>query len=74
MTRLLKLLFAIALFMPLTACGIKGGLKTPPPVWGSEADAAQSDEADTASSDTETDLLEEDEEDVGYGVDVAGTP
>ena len=58
----------IALFaLPLAGCGIKGGLKTPPPLWGDEV--AQLDET------AEEEVASEDElEDLTYGVDVSNNP
>lgn len=64
LTFLLLSLFAII----LTGCGIKGGLKTPPPLWGD--DVAQVEEGQE-----ETEEEAEDEmEDLSYGVDVAKNP
>lgn len=56
----------------LSGCGIKGGLDTPPPLWGGEDKEAsvQDDEAVAETTEDATeDGLEEDE--LGYGVDVA---
>lgn len=71
MTRFLKLLVTLAFLAPLPACGIKGNLKTPPPVWGDKAEDPATNEAGEAAPE---DTLEEDEDDVGYGIDVAETP
>ena len=59
----------IALFaLPLAGCGIKGGLKTPPPLWGDEV-------AQLEEGVTEEDVESEDElEDLTYGVDVSNNP
>ena len=75
-------IFAIllALAAPLAGCGISGGLKTPPPIWGEanpdmpvETDEdATIDPAQTVISDNPLD--DEEDDDVGYGVDVADTP
>lgn len=58
------LLVLFALF--LTGCGIKGGLQTPPPLWGDEV--AQ---ADDVAAETDLAAVEEEEDDLTYGVDVA---
>ena len=65
LTFILLSLFALA----LAGCGIKGGLKTPPPLWGD--DVAQAEEADAQDADPET---EDELEDLSYGVDVANNP
>lgn len=84
MKRCLNLALLLAFAAPLSACGISGGLKTPPPLWG-EAMAEKT--ADDAAATTAGDDLEpastapsdnpfdpENEDEVGYGVDVADTP
>ena len=68
MQRWLTFLFLTLLTLPLVGCGIKGGLKTPPPLWGD--DVAQVEET-TEETDAES---EEEMEDLGYGVDVANNP
>lgn len=70
----------MAFAAPLSGCGISGGLKTPPPIWGdAKVDASAQtdvegapDEAATVTSDNPLDTQEDD--DIGYGVDVADTP
>ncbi|WP_189496326.1 hypothetical protein [Algimonas arctica] len=80
----LKLALLLAFVAPLSACGISGGLKTAPPLWGEAmaekvaddaavVDAAVVDAAaQTASSDNPLDA--DDDDDVGYGIDVADLP
>ncbi len=56
----------------LSGCGIKGGLDTPPPLWGGGDKEASVQDEQTVAETTEDALedgLEEDE--LGYGVDVA---
>ena len=80
MKNYLMLALFLALAAPLAGCGISGGLKTPPPIWGEakvdmpvETDTdATVDPAQTVTSDNPLD--DEDDDDVGYGVDVADTP
>ena len=62
----------------LSACGIKGDLDRPAPLWGSASDAqvkAGNEAADSDPSDTpatpQFDEFEDDEDEPGYGVDVA---
>lgn len=80
MTRLLTVLLLLAFAAPLSGCGIKGNLKTPPPLWGETTDADIPQETTTAESieDGQEPLAdpldEDDEDDVGYGIDVADTP
>lgn len=70
----------MAFAAPLSGCGISGGLKTPPPIWGeanvdapAETDAeGAADAATTTASDNPLD--QRDDDDIGYGVDVADTP
>lgn len=70
----------MAFAAPLSGCGISGGLKTPPPIWG---DATVDADVDTGAEDATDDaavatsdnpLAQQDEDDIGYGVDVADTP
>jgi predicted small lipoprotein YifL len=66
MTRLMLIVLLLAFAAPLSGCGIKGGLDTPPPLWGEEV-----------STDTPADAQAQDEDEnegVGYGVDVADQP
>ena len=80
MKNYLMLALFLALAAPLAGCGISGGLKTPPPIWGEakadmpvETDTdATVDPAQTVTSDNPLD--DEEDDDVGYGVDVADTP
>lgn len=84
MKNCLKFALLLAFAAPLSACGISGGLKTPPPLWGEttaaktaddaavEAAEAALDAASTTSSDTPFNSNNSDG--VGYGVDVADTP
>jgi hypothetical protein len=82
MKNYLTLALLTALAAPLAGCGISGGLKTPPPIWGEanpdipvEADAdAAVDPAQSVTSDNPLDDEDEDDDDIGYGVDVADTP
>lgn len=84
MKRCLNFALILAFAAPLSACGISGGMKTAPPLWGDAMadkvadDAATAEvvnEADTVSTPSSDNPLDaEDEEDVGYGVDVADTP
>lgn len=77
MQRLLLALLLLAFAAPLSGCGIKGNLKTPPPVWGEaktmDTDAETVADAD-ATEDPFADPLDDDEDDVGYGIDVTNTP
>lgn len=66
MQRWFLLLLISFVSLLLTGCGIKGGLDTPPPLWGEEV--AQ---ADTKDEDTDVDA---DDNVPGYGVDVAKNP
>jgi predicted small lipoprotein YifL len=82
MKNYLMLALLLALAAPLAGCGISGGLKTPPPIWGEanadmpvEADGdAAVDPAQTVTSDNSLDDDDDDDNDIGYGVDVADTP
>lgn len=79
MKNCLTLALLLALAAPLAGCGISGGLKTPPPIWGdvkvdapTETEAADAaDETDVATSDNP---LDAEDDEIGYGVDVADTP
>ncbi len=78
MTRPLFILLLLAFSAPLSGCGIKGEIKTPPPLWGEEADTETPPQT-AAETATETDpfadpLDEDEDEDVGYGIDVADQP
>ena len=69
--RILLLLASAAL---LAACGIKGDLDRPPPLWGGTTDTAPAEApaGDSDALDRPTEPSLEDEEDgPGYGVDVA---
>ncbi|MGB6230641.1 MAG: lipoprotein [Litorimonas sp.] len=77
MTRLLACLAVLA--VPLSGCGIKGDLDRPPPLWGSattaeipdENTAAQSiDDADDPIDEPDPFFEDQDEEDVGYGIEL----
>lgn len=68
MTRLMLIVLLLAFAVPLSGCGIKGALDTPPPLWGEEAGT------DTPADAQAQDENEDDEDDVGYGVDVADQP
>lgn len=68
MTRLMLILLLLAFAAPLSGCGIKGGLDTPPPLWGEEVSA------DTPADAQSPDEDEDENEGVGYGVDVADQP
>lgn len=59
-TRLVLLGFVIA-SLALSACGIKGSLKTPPPLWGESKV-----ETETQNSDSELPPPTPEEEDSGY--------
>lgn len=79
MKRILTAALLLAFVAPLSGCGISGGLKTPPPIWGDAKtdvaadDATETDEASpTLTSDNPLDTPIEDR--AGYGVDVADTP
>lgn len=79
MKRILTAALLLAFAAPLAGCGISGGLKTPPPIWGdAKTDVAADDatEADDSSTTTVSDnpLDTPVDERAGYGVDVADTP
>lgn len=84
MKRCLNFALLLAFAAPLSACGISGGLKTPPPLWGeARVDQAVDDAATTAAGDvvepdsnvsTDNPFDPENEDEFGYGVDVADTP
>ncbi|MGJ8560662.1 MAG: hypothetical protein ACSHX3_10535 [Litorimonas sp.] len=85
MKRCLNFALLLAFAAPLSACGISGGVKTAPPLWGdamadkvaedaaTEAVTNEADAASNPSSDNRLDV-DEDEDEIGYGVDVADTP
>lgn len=63
-------LFFISLFaVSLSGCGIKGGLKTPPPLWGDNVAQTEAEPSETDVASTEDDI-----DDIGYGVDVSKNP
>jgi len=68
MTRLMLIVLLLAFAAPLSGCGIKGGLDTPPPLWGEEVST------DTPADAQAQDEDEDENEGVGYGVDVADQP
>jgi predicted small lipoprotein YifL len=74
MSRFLKSLILLSLVAPLSGCGIKGGLKTPPPLWGADNTSGE-DMADeqTEAPEAETEATSDDA-DFGYGVDVTRKP
>lgn len=74
MTRLLALLLLLISATVLSGCGIRGELKTPPPVWGADKTDNTDDVAaeDVATRDDPSDLTEE--EDPGYGIQVVDQP
>ena len=41
--------FLLCAALLLSACGIKGSLETPPPIWGDKSDAAKPVDPDTDS-------------------------
>ena len=49
MTRKNLMPFLLAAAFLLSACGIKGGLETPPPIWGEKSDTAKPVDSDTDS-------------------------
>lgn len=68
MARLRSLIILLLLGSVLTGCGIRGDLERPPPLWGPTLVEAEAD-----GELPPPDLIEEDEdeEDPGYGVEVA---
>jgi predicted small lipoprotein YifL len=60
LTHIFRTLLLLAFVAPLTACGITGNLKTPPPVWGEKTDADMPDETTSADS-LDTDDEEDDD-------------
>ena len=79
-----KLLVLLLCAAPLTACGIKGDLDRAPPLWGGGSGATVPDDNSAATSienaddpfdepedPFDGDPLEEDDDEVEYGVDVA---
>jgi hypothetical protein len=82
MKRFLTLTLLLAFAAPLSGCGISGGLKTAPPLWGDAmaekvADDAAADGVDGADATPERasdNPLDDDDDEIGYGVDVADTP
>lgn len=80
MKRFVTSALLLAFAAPLSACGISGPLKTPPPVWGeakplsaaSEAEVTESEATETGAEAEANDV--EDDEDIGYGANVADTP
>lgn len=79
MKNCLTLALLLALAAPLAGCGISGGLKTPPPIWGdAKVDAAAQTDVDGAVDETEAatsdNPLDAEDDEIGYGVDVADTP
>lgn len=71
LSAILLLLFAA----PLSACGITGSLKTPPPLFGevNTTDAETEEAVDTSEAIEPIDAIDEDDR-PRYGVDVADTP
>ncbi|MEM7729668.1 MAG: hypothetical protein AAF311_10390 [Pseudomonadota bacterium] len=86
MQRALPILALVLAAAALSGCGIRGGLKTPPPLWGDGTTGQVPTETTTAESqDTADDpidqspigtdpLREPEDEDFGYGVDVTRAP
>jgi len=74
MTRLMLILLLLTFAAPLSGCGIKGGLDTPPPLWGDSARVDATADTQSAPDPLANPLDENEDEDVGYGVDVADQP
>lgn len=75
----LTVILLLAFAAPLSACGLTGTLKTPPPIWGSDktatapGEASSGDDAVTTSP-VETVFDDPIEDELGYGASVADTP
>ncbi|KAA5803540.1 hypothetical protein F1654_06965 [Alkalicaulis satelles] len=55
LSRLMILAACAALVLPLGACGVRGGLERPAPLWGEPRDAAEPSERDREEDEDEVD-------------------